>query len=187
MTALRLLALSYLASASVFVVAATMVARPDLAREFAAGAGAMAQAVMEKLSPPPDEGPVARLDLAPAAPDAARPNHVPKAPPAAVTPPEPRKVQTEDDRFSNPDFTASVIIPILPDLSPESAPVPPEPKLVEPNTIRPNVRVGSASPPALPKMESPPPVQTRVAAATQRLKDRLTPEMMRHFSLILYV
>src|SRR5438067_13586860 len=103
MTALRLLALSYLASASVFVMAATMVARPDLAREFAAGAGAMTQSVAEKLRPPPGEGPVARLDLAPPAPDAARPNHVPKAPPAAATPPEPHKVQAEDDRFSNSD------------------------------------------------------------------------------------
>src|SRR5580765_5268590 len=102
MSALRLLALSYLASASVFVVAATVVARPDLAREFSAGAGVMAQAVAEKLRAPDGE-PVARLELAPAEPSKAR-----SKAPAEVTPPiAPHKVQTGDDRFTNPDFAAS--------------------------------------------------------------------------------
>ena len=43
MSALRLLALSYLVSASIFVVAATLVAHPELTREFSAGVGAMAE------------------------------------------------------------------------------------------------------------------------------------------------
>jgi hypothetical protein len=112
---------------------------------------------------------------------------------AGITPQQRHQVEA-GDRFTNPDFAASAIIPILPDLSPESAPVPAEPKLVEPNPIQPNVRIGSASPPAIPKPaipkpESPrlPPVHDRLTAATLRLKNRLTPEMLRHFGLILYV
>src|SRR5690348_11439361 len=98
MSALRLLAFSYVASASVFVVAATMAAHPELAREFAAGAGALAQAGAEMLRPQAP-GPVVRLDLAPA------PTPGAKAPPP-FTPPVPRQVQA-DDHFTNPEFSAS--------------------------------------------------------------------------------
>src|SRR6185312_930770 len=186
MSALRLLALSYLASASVFIVAATVATRPDLAREFAAGAGALAGAVAERLTPSSGggESPVARLDLAPPLPAEVR-----IAPPAA--PPLPRheqhKVAANDDRFTDPDFAAATIIPILPDLSPESAPVPAEPKLVQPKPIQPDVKGASAAPPAIPKPEPLPPLHNRIAAADQRLKGTLTPEMVQNFGLILYV
>src|SRR3954470_11418838 len=163
MSVLRLLALSYLASASVFVVAATVVARPDLAREFAAGAGAISQAAAEKLRPPPAEEPVARLDLAPPTPQEVR-----LTARAGITPQQRHQVEA-GDRFTNPDFAASAIIPILPDLFPESAPVPAEPKLVEPNPIQPNVRIGSASPPAIPKPAIPKPESPRLPPVHDRL------------------
>lgn len=209
MSTLRLLALSYIASASVFVVAATVATRPEQARELAAGAGALAGVAAETLYPASggDEGPVVRLDLAPPLPA-----QVPKP----VKPSrEHQKVAANDDRFTSPNFTASAIIPILPDLSPESAPVPPEPKmigpkLVQPKSIQPDVRVASAAPPALPKQVEPiqpdvkvasaipptipkpetprlPPVRDRATAANQRLKGTLTPEMVQNFGLIVYV
>jgi hypothetical protein len=110
-----------------------------------------------------------------------------------LPPREPYKVHASD-RLANPDVTASVIIPILPDLSPESEPVPPEPKmigpkLVAPNAIKPNVTVASAAPPALSRAKPPrlPPMPSRARAAALRLQDRLTPEMAGNFGLILYV
>jgi len=206
MSALRLLALSYIASASVFVVAATVATRPELARELAAGANALAGAAAERLIPfsGDDEGPVARLELAP-------PSRTQAPPPVKALPSrEQQKVAANDDRFNSPDFSASTIIPILPpDLSPESAPVPSEPKLVEPKSIQPDVRVAaappvlpkqvepksiepdvkvaSAVPPTIPKPDRLPPVHDRATAANQRLKGTLTPEMVQNFGLIVYV
>lgn len=184
MSTLRLLALSYLASASVFVATATVITHPELMRRFAASAAAVA----ERLRGVPDRGPVVRLELAPLTPSEMR--IMAEARPAAP-PPKSNQVVARDDRFRAPEVAASAIIPILPDLSPESAPVPSEPKLVAPDPIRPpdirpDVKVASAAPPAVlaPRI---PPAHDRVTAATLRLKDRLTPEMVRHFGLILYV
>jgi hypothetical protein len=74
---------------------------------------------------------------------------------------------------------------VLPDLSPESAPVPAEPKLVKPNPIAPaDVRSDLRSAPA---PVIPVPAHDRLKAAAFRLKDKLTPEMIGHFDLILYV
>jgi hypothetical protein len=81
-----------------------------------------------------------------------------------------------------------ILLPrILPDMSPESAPVPAEPRLVKPNPIAPaDVRSDLRNSPA---PVVPPPVlpQDRLKAAAFRLKDKLTPEMVDHFDLILYV
>lgn len=95
---------------------ASLVAHPRLARDIAAAAGAVTHGVEENVSQKPtdDRGPVVRLTLAPP-----RPNAIRIAPPRAVRPP--------DDRLA--DVSAPVI---LPDLSPESAPVPAEPKLAKP-------------------------------------------------------
>jgi lipoprotein-anchoring transpeptidase ErfK/SrfK len=177
MSAFRLLALSYLTSASVFVVAATFVAHPEFGREFA---GALARMALGTSQPQPVE-PVARLELAPPPTDVVR--H------GAVLPPKATTVQANDDRLANSNPATSVIIPILPDLSPESAPVPAEPKLIAPDPIHPDVKLASSAPPALPRLEAPhlPPAQSRVAAARGRLKDKLTQEMTDHFGLILYI
>lgn len=184
MSALRLLALSYIASASVFVVAATLATRPELGRQLAAGAGALVGGVAEKLRPAaePWKRPIARLDLAP--PETARPVKR-QAPPAQ------HKVAAKDDRFTEPEFSASAIIPILPDLSPESAPVPPEPKMVVPKSIDPDVKAASPSLPvtSMPGASKPGARQPQspAVAAQQRLTGMLTPEMANGFGLILYV
>ena len=74
---------------------------------------------------------------------------------------------------------------VVPDLSPESAPVPAEPKLVKPNPIAPaDVRSDLKNAPA---PVIPVPAHDRLKAAAFRLKDKLTPEMVGHFDLILYV
>ena len=51
MSALRILALSYLASASVFVVAATLAADPRITRQTARGADMLMQMAQERLLP----------------------------------------------------------------------------------------------------------------------------------------
>ena len=159
MSALRLLALSYLASAAVFVVAAAVVAHPDWTR------------------PPASYEPVVRLTLTPveappgpsgipaSAKTKLRPGHKPEAGTQGTAPAMPTRV--------------------LPDLSPESAPVPAEPKLVKPNPIAPaDVRSDLEHAPA---PVIPVPAHDRLKAAAFRLADKLTPEMIGHFDLILYV
>jgi len=156
MSALRLLALSYLASAAVFVVTAAVVAHPDWVRPAA-----------------PYE-PVVRLTLTPPGPA-----DIPSQPKA--------KPQTRHKLQAETPATPPALMPtrVLPDLSPESAPVPAEPKLVKPNSIAPaDVRSDLEHAPA-PVVPVPP--RDRLKAAAFRLKDKLTPEMIRHFDLILYV
>jgi lipoprotein-anchoring transpeptidase ErfK/SrfK len=159
MSALRLLALSYLASAAVFVMTAAVVAHSDWAR----------------LQPPLLHEPVVRLTLTPPGSHDIPPQPKAKLPtrhkPAAGT------------QAANP----APVMPsrVLPDLSPESAPVPAEPKLVKPNPIAPaDVRSDLSHAPA-PVM--PVPAHDRLKAAAFRLTDKLTLEMVEHFDLILYV
>ena len=155
MSAFRLLALSYLASAAVFVAAAAIVAH---------------------LGAPAPKEPVVRLILTP-------------PPPIVVSAPPKAKAQARHkleagNRIANPD---APLPRVLPDLSPESAPVPAEPRLVKPNPIAPaDVRsdLQHGQPPVLPPPLSP---QDRLRAAAFRLKDKLTPEMVEHFDLVLYV
>jgi lipoprotein-anchoring transpeptidase ErfK/SrfK len=100
----------------------------------------------------------------------------------AIAPPGPDAVHTAmaDDRFSDPDFSASATVTILPDLA-VPAPVRPRP-----------VRPRAAPPLAIPQ---PPPVMpapqikasARAIAVAQRLEESLTPEMLKSFGLFVYV
>ncbi len=178
MSALRFLALSSLASASVFVVAATLVTHPDMVRR--------ARNLIEG-APQEDISPVVRLTLAPP-PSVPVPHHA---------------VQANDDRLTDPDFSASATVTILPDLSPEAAPVPAEPKFAKPRGPQPpDFDIARAEPafriPDPPGSEgvsrsdlskdfSTPLAHNRAEAAALRLKAGLTPEMLRNFELFLYV
>jgi lipoprotein-anchoring transpeptidase ErfK/SrfK len=136
MSALRLLALSYLACASAFVVAATLRAHPDFGRNVQSVAQ-LARATI--LKPALDQlhrqdallldslDPPARytLTITPLPPGGER-----MLPHRASAPVPPRVVAAADDKMTPPD--ASATIAILPDLSPEAAPVPPEPRMVQP-------------------------------------------------------
>jgi hypothetical protein len=157
-------------------MAATLAAHPDLPRELAAGTGALVEAVAEHLRSPPADEPVARIAIAP-------PEQM------AVARVMPHHQVEADDRLVEPEFSSSAIITIQPDLSPESAFVPPEPKLVQPGEIKPDIKIARApafripEPPLLPQ----PLVKSRSDAAALRLKAKLTPEMVQNFGLILYV
>jgi len=178
MSALRILALSYLASASVFVVAAILAADPRITRQTARGADMLMQMAQDALAPvlrldPPS--PVVRIALTP------------------VSPPE--------ERVADLASAPGISITILPDLSPESAPVPPLPAIPLPEPPVPQVaepRIPSA---ALPDIDiarndvmsipPPPPLDgvptNRAAAVAMRLRAQLTPEMLGNFDLFLYV
>jgi hypothetical protein len=187
MSALRILTLSYLASASVFVVAATLVAHPQMSREIAAVTGGFTRMIDESFRQPDYVSPVVRLTLSP--PDEGRTVQSP------VAPPPPRTVQAPD--LGDPDSSASATITILPDLSPESAPVPPEPKFAKPQVPQlPDFRIArddadKSAKPAFRIPEPPPltgaPVSDRATAVAMRLKTVLTPEMRQNFDLVLYV
>lgn len=173
MSALRILALSYLASASVFVVAATLAANPRISRQTAQGADVLMQMAQDALAPilrldPPS--PVVRLALAPPA-----------------SPPPQERVA---------DLDHGVSVTILPDLSPESAPVPPlpeppAPQMAEPqipNMALPDIDIARNDVVAVPQ---PPPLDavptSRATAVAMRLRSQLTPEMLQGFDLFLYV
>jgi hypothetical protein len=190
MSALRLLALSYLASASVFVMAAGLVAHPQTAGEIAAALRAVTQMALENMQPAEDRGPVVRLALAP-------PKAKEVARRLAAVAPSPRMVQPPQDRLA--DFPAPTAI--IPDLSPESAPVPPEPTVTKPQVPSAGAGNDLAAAPAW-HIPEPPPwsegasrsgneigpvISKRATAATMRLKASLTPEMLQNFDLFLYV
>jgi hypothetical protein len=175
MSALRILALSYLASASVFVLAMTLAANPRIPSR----TGAVLQMTQDmlhrvlRLDPPPD---AVHLTLT-----------LPAIPPAP--PPDERAA----------DAGASVSITILPDLSPESAPVPPMPPLPEPPAPQmAEPRLPNRTPPDtdiarndLPFIPMPPPLDApitdRATAVAVRLRSQLTQEMLQGFDLFLYV
>ena len=95
MSFIRLLALSYLAWAAVFVVAVLLVAHLPLAGNSAAGIGAPAQTVKGTTLMPlarQDSHVMARLDLAPVAPKPG-PVEAPTQADALFMPPQPRVVQ----------------------------------------------------------------------------------------------
>jgi hypothetical protein len=175
MSALRILALSYLASASVFVVAATLAADPRISRQTMQGADVLMQMAQDALGPtlrldPPSN--IVRLTLAPSA--------------VAPQPPQGRVA----------DLDTGVSVAILPDLSPESAPVPPLPEPPAPQIAQP--RIPSV---ALPDIDIarndvmpiplPPPLDgvptNRATAVAMRLRAQLSPEMLGNFDLFLYV
>ena len=174
MSALRILALSYLASASVFVVAVTLAADPRIVRQTTRVADMLMQMAQDALAPvlrldPPS--PVVRLTLAPSA----------KAPQERVA-----------------DLAASVSITILPDLSPVSAPVPPLPAPPLPEPLMAQPRIPNIAPPDIDiarndvmPIPQPPPLDgaptNRAATVAMRLRAQLTPEMLGNFDLFLYV
>lgn len=71
-----------------------------------------------------------------------------------------------------PEYAARTALTILPDLSPEAAPVPPEPKLVQPRIAPPDFTVAGGG---------------RAEAAMARLAASLTPDMRAHFGLFVFV
>jgi hypothetical protein len=107
MSFIRLLALSYLAWAAVFVVTVILVAHLPLPGDLAAGNGAAVQTGGDAMQPPPnktqsravallDLAPVARLDLAPLVPMA--------GPPEPLVPaPSPENMQQTASGFRIPD------------------------------------------------------------------------------------
>ena len=187
MSALRTLALSYLAAASVFLVGAALVSHPELAR----GLGALAQMAREDVLAPAwerarrgdaqlldslDHPATVRLSIAPLT---AGEERLLARSGRATRPPTPRVVASADDRFTQPEYSASASITILPDLSPESAPVPPEPKLARPRIAPPQFDIARAPPPAA--------MTVRAMAASLRLQSSLSPEMLQNFDLFIFV
>ena len=179
MSALRILALSYLASASVFVVAATLVAHPQMSREFAAIANGVSHMMDDTVRQrePDYVSPVVRLTLS--MPDDRR-SAIPVAP-------APRTVQA-------PEMDASATVTILPDLTPP-LPEPPAPELarpIVPRAIAPDIDIARNDITAAPafRVPDPPtqaPVVDRATAVSLRLRNSLTQEMLRNFDLFLYV
>jgi hypothetical protein len=204
MSALRILALSYLGSASVFVVAATLIAHPQMTTQFGAGTHQAAalvdrtvwQPLADFLFPAPREiSPVVRLTLAPPGPSDAR-----TLARARVMPVAPHAVAPSDIR--DPTFAATAQLTILPDLSPESAPVPPDVHFAVPQMPRagaPDIRIARSDEarrpvedaPAFRIPEPPPlsiaPANDRGTLAARRMLASLTPEMAQNFDLFLYV
>jgi hypothetical protein len=182
MSALRLLALSYLASASVFVATATLVAHPQLARNAAGNARVLAREMDEKVWQPlmgsDTPSAVVRLTLAPPAP-----NDVQTPAQAPITPPTPRIV--EQAELADPD--ASPVIAILPDLPQPPEPAQPRIRNAPDIDIARNDVARTAPSFRIPDPPSEAPVTNRGAAVAQRLKASLTPEMVQNFDLFLYV
>ncbi|MDB5736186.1 MAG: hypothetical protein JWN16_2823, partial [Alphaproteobacteria bacterium] len=210
MSALRLLALSYLACASAFVVAGVLRAHPDMEH----GLQAIARLARDRIVAPTIDQlhqqdallldsldhPAARvaLTIMPLAPGEER-----LLPRKAAAPVAPRSVASVDDRVSQPEYSAGATIAILPDLSPEAAPVPPEPKMIQPEprfaapkmprTAMPQFDIAKADAsrtfripePPLPSVA--PTTSNRTMAAAQRLKANLSPEMLQNFELFVYV
>jgi lipoprotein-anchoring transpeptidase ErfK/SrfK len=91
-----------------------------------------------------------------------------------------------DDRFTNPDFSASATVTILPDLAP--------PRAAKPQSLNRSFDVARNAPsvviPEPPPPSAPAPAikaSARAIAVAERLKENLTPEMLKSFELFLYV
>jgi lipoprotein-anchoring transpeptidase ErfK/SrfK len=210
MSGLRALALSYLASAAVFCLAATYAAHPDLDGLVVGAAGRLWQSALDTARRH-DLPALGRLDIR----RALRLDGAGPAVTLAMAPPGPRDERTlvrartlaiaprsldpAEDRFTDPTYSASASVTILPDLSPRIAPqpTPANPKLAHPRMPRaraPQFDVAQSAPPIV--LPEPPPLndaapQTRASAraiaVAARLKENLTPEMLQHFDLFLYV
>ena len=180
MSLLRLLALSYLAAASVFAMAATLAVHPQLIGNLMRGTRALVQMADDDLVQPflvtPQPEAIARVELAPAAPaqhrQAAR-----SSAQSAIAVPLPRTVEAPDMRMAaQPDWNGVAILPDLPE-----APAP-DKKVAsnEPHTVSPDFRI--PDPPAADA-----PIQGRSQLVAARLQAGLTPEMRNNFDLFLYV
>lgn len=215
MSALRILALSYLASASVFVVAAAWASHPELAHTLGEAVGTMTRAVDGALLRPGIDAvrkqdallidnldrPHVRITLAPPLPGEER-----LLPHTPMTPLPPRDVQATDDRVAQVDdgatqatYAASANVVIAQDLSPEAQYVPPEPEIAKPveprlispsapRAVAPQFDVAREEAPKNFRIPDPPSVLApRAQAAAKRLMASLTPEMAQNFGLFLFV
>ncbi len=189
MPGLRTLALSYLASAAFFVLAATYAAHPDLDGAFRAGWNEITAQADRALWQPllgvihradvaildQDSGPAVTITLAPPGPGAVR-TRTPRQPLHVA----PRMLQPAPLALSGgaaDDLAAmgAARITILPDLTP-----------------RKQSSLASAAPMVMPE---PPPItisphmkaSARIIAVSERLKESLTPAMREAFSLFVYV
>lgn len=177
MSLLRLLALSYLASASVFVLAAALFAHPELAHDVVGAGHALVEMANEDLVQPvlirhkPDA--VVRLDLAPLAP--VQRLQVVQSPAQGIVAPQPRVVEAPDVRVANQPDTDTITI--LPDL-----PEPPAPAKAahDEHHAAPAFRI--PDPPPLDV-----PIESRGQHVAARLEAGLTQEMMKNFDLFLYI
>lgn len=195
MFSLRFLAFSYLAAAFLFLVGWALMTHPEL------GQGARALATMARddvLNPALDQlrahdlalldsqdrTPSAQLAIAPLAPGAER--LLPRRDHAAA--PTPRTVAAADDRLTQPEYAASANVTILPDLSPEAAPVPPEPTMIEPHLATPHTpKVPAPDFDIARDMPPLPPVTTPVSIAARHLNASLTADMRANFDLFIFV
>ncbi|MBN9589155.1 MAG: L,D-transpeptidase [Alphaproteobacteria bacterium] len=144
MSGLRILALSYLASAGLFCLAATYAAHPDLG-EFLAGSRL-------------DTGAAVTIDIAP--PDDAR-------------------AADGGDRFTDLAYSATVMLTILPDLTPPAGPELAQPYMPPAAAPQFDIARPSLSPRDL--------ASARAVAVARRLKESLTPQMLKAFDLFVYV
>ncbi len=181
MSFIRLLALSYLAWAAVFVVAVILVAHLQLPGGTAWGPGTPAQktakVVAQPLANKPEAPAVARLDLTPETP--VLPQRDARVPARAdVTPPKPHMVQEPQKPadFGRPPSGVTVNLPELP-----QPPVPaPVAASKHPSSATPDFRI-----PDPPPLEAP--IFSRSQFVAARLEAGLTPEMVGNFDLFLYV
>ena len=208
MSTLRLLALSYLAAASVFTLTGVVQSHPDLWRDLGARGQALSDRIARQLLNPALDRmrrhdvtlldsldhrhePVVRLTILPLTPGEERlMARKPSAPaqPRAFAPSE----------WAPPDIESSAFatIEILPDL-PDDLPEPPEPKLATPRmprAVAPEIRIaknpGKQAAPTWRIPDPPPPdmpAGERAMAASMRLKAGLSPDMLNNFDLFLYV
>lgn len=194
MSALRPLALSYFAAVSVFALGAALVTHPELAR----GLGALVRMAQDDVLAPAwqrlrqqdselldslDHPPRVSLTIAPLRPGEER--LLPRRDTASA--PGARARAPADDRMSQPEYSASASLTILPDLSPESAPVPPEPRLAQPEPRLLTPRAPQIAPPDFDIARQTPPLTSRAVAVRQRLEAGLTPEMLGNFDLFIFV
>lgn len=183
-SAVSRLALSYLASATVFALAAVLAAHPDpgpLARQGAAWAGAglndhVWQPVLAALRRADatfldrDTAPVVTMAITPPGPHDARTlarSYTLDIAPRSLEP-------APDSRFADSTDGASASITILPDLQP-----PPDAVAASPLVL--------PEPPPLEKTAPGTIAAARAIAVSERLKENLSPEMLKAFDLFLYV
>ena len=141
MSTLRLLSLTYLAGAGALSLVLLAHTFPDIGRE----AAIFSQVAQNSLWNPVmdtarqrdadtmDHPATFRLAIRPLAPGELR--TLPHADEPRVVP---QRRVAEDDHLTDPNYSASAIIPIVPDLSPEAAPVPPAPTMPEPRLASPS-------------------------------------------------
>ena len=202
MSALRLLAITYLTAASAYSMAVIWRAHPVIGRDVAAGATALKRLAERDVIAPvadqlrrqdaalldsPDQPATFRLTIRPLMPGEARTlPHVDTPHPVP-----PRVVVARNQPAPDPN-AASASITIMPDLSPEAAPVPPAPTMPEPKLATPKMP-HIASPDFdiardIPQPPLPPPhAGSRAQAAALRLNASLTPELAQNFDLFIFV